>query len=110
MVYLLAFVDVVICRYMANPELGDAHVKTIEKKLAEAIDSEGWLHSGDKGCKDTKGFLKITGRYKELLIGCVFTAAVDKWCSYNVGKKSVNNNNKRGRSSCLFANAHKSSA
>lgn len=55
--------------YMANPELGSEHVKTIEKKLAEAIDKDGWLHSGDKGCKDDKGFLKITGRYKELLIG-----------------------------------------
>ena len=28
-----------------------------------------WLHSGDKGCIDTNGMLKITGRYKELIIG-----------------------------------------
>eukprot|EP00937_MAST-01D_sp_MAST-1D-sp2_P005773 g5773.t1 len=55
--------------YMANPDLGAAHVAEIEKKTAEAIDGEGWLHSGDKGCMDTRGMLKITGRYKELIIG-----------------------------------------
>jgi long-subunit acyl-CoA synthetase (AMP-forming) len=36
--------------YMANPELGAEHVEQIEKKLAEAITGDGWLHSGDKGC------------------------------------------------------------
>ena len=30
---------------------------------------EGWLHSGDKGCVDTEGMFRITGRYKELIIG-----------------------------------------
>lgn len=33
------------------------------------IDSEGWLHLGDKGTMDENGFVKITGRYKELIIG-----------------------------------------
>merc|ERR1740123_750611 len=55
--------------YMANPDLGSAHVKDIEKKTAESIDSEGWLHSGDKGMITQSGLLKITGRYKELIIG-----------------------------------------
>jgi long-chain-fatty-acid--CoA ligase ACSBG len=55
--------------YLANPDLGDAHVKEIEKKTAEAIDREGWLHSGDKGMITTTGMVKITGRYKELIIG-----------------------------------------
>jgi len=55
--------------YMANPALGDEHVKEIQKKNADAIDKEGWLHSGDKGCISTKGMVKITGRYKELIIG-----------------------------------------
>lgn len=45
------------------------HVGTIEKKLAEAIDEHGWLHSGDKGAKDERGMFKITGRYKEIIIG-----------------------------------------
>eukprot|EP00657_Telonema_sp_P-1_P003131 TRINITY_DN1750_c0_g1_i3.p1 TRINITY_DN1750_c0_g1~~TRINITY_DN1750_c0_g1_i3.p1 ORF type:complete len:328 (-),score=137.82 TRINITY_DN1750_c0_g1_i3:443-1426(-) len=40
----------------------------MEEKTAEAIDPEGWLHSGDKGKLDEDGLLYITGRYKELLI------------------------------------------
>jgi len=55
--------------YMANPALGEEHMATINKKLAEAIDSEGWLHSGDQGAIDKRGMVKITGRYKELIIG-----------------------------------------
>jgi len=54
--------------YMANPDLGEEHIEEIEKKNSEAIDSEGWLHSGDMGCMDTRGMVKITGRYKELII------------------------------------------
>jgi len=55
--------------YMANPDLGQAHVKEMEKKTAETIDAEGWLHSGDKGMITADGMVKITGRYKELIIG-----------------------------------------
>lgn len=36
----------------------------MEDKTREAIDSTGWLHSGDIGKKDGKGFLYITGRIK----------------------------------------------
>ena len=38
-------------------------------KNASTIDREGWLHSGDKGFMDTNGVVRITGRYKELIIG-----------------------------------------
>merc|ERR1719253_1889874 len=55
--------------YMCQPALGQAHVDEIEKKTRETIDKEGWLHSGDKGMITTEGMLKITGRYKELIIG-----------------------------------------
>mmetsp|Transcript_6045 Transcript_6045/g.11564 ORF Transcript_6045/g.11564 Transcript_6045/m.11564 type:complete len:759 (+) Transcript_6045:60-2336(+) len=55
--------------YMACPELGSAHIYEIEKKNRETIDTEGWLHSGDKGLITEKGMVKITGRYKELIIG-----------------------------------------
>merc|ERR1719376_504936 len=55
--------------YMAQPDLGDAHVADIKKKNAETIDADGWLHSGDKGLITKDGMVKITGRYKELIIG-----------------------------------------
>lgn len=37
-----------------------------EDKTTEALDGEGWLHSGDVGRKDSGGFLYITGRIKGL--------------------------------------------
>jgi len=55
--------------YMAQPDLGQTHVADIEKKNAETIDKDGWLHSGDKGMISKAGMVKITGRYKELIIG-----------------------------------------
>lgn len=35
---------------------------------AKAIDADGWLHSGDLGIKDEHGYVKITGRLKDMII------------------------------------------
>lgn len=35
---------------------------------AEAIDSEGWLHTGDIGALDQSGYLTVSGRLKEMII------------------------------------------
>ncbi len=38
------------------------------KATAEAIDAEGWLHSGDIACRTPDGYYKITGRLKDMII------------------------------------------
>ena len=43
--------------YYNNPQATD-----------EVIDQEGWLRSGDLGIKDEKGYYRITGRIKDMII------------------------------------------
>jgi len=43
--------------YYKNPEA-----------TAKAIDSDGWLHSGDLGVMDEAGYFRITGRIKDMII------------------------------------------
>ncbi len=35
---------------------------------AEAVDAAGWLHTGDLGTMDDRGYVKITGRVREMII------------------------------------------
>ena len=39
-----------------------------EEKTGEAIDADGWMHTGDLGVMDEEGYLRITGRIKDMVI------------------------------------------
>ena len=57
--------------------VGELHVKgdsvmqgyyNMPEETAEAIDAEGWLHSGDLGVMDEEGYVSISGRIKDMII------------------------------------------
>jgi acyl-CoA synthetase (AMP-forming)/AMP-acid ligase II len=45
-----------------------------EAETAQAIDDEGWLHTGDIGVLDERGYLRITDRLKDMFIVGGFNA------------------------------------
>jgi fatty-acyl-CoA synthase len=63
-------------------ELGDGHSGEVcgrghgvmigyfrePKRTSEAIDAEGWLHTGDLGMREPNGCYRITGRLKDMII------------------------------------------
>jgi fatty-acyl-CoA synthase len=40
----------------------------MEDKTAEVIDQDGWLHTGDLAVMDENGYVRITGRAKDMII------------------------------------------
>ncbi|MFI1993439.1 AMP-binding protein [Actinoplanes sp. NPDC020271] len=38
------------------------------EKTAEAVDADGWMHTGDVAVMDADGYVRITGRIKDLVI------------------------------------------
>lgn len=55
-----------ICMRGRNTMMG--YLKN-EQATAETIDTNGYIHSGDRGKIDSDGHLRITGRIKEIIIG-----------------------------------------
>jgi acyl-CoA synthetase (AMP-forming)/AMP-acid ligase II len=45
-----------------------------QEATAEAIDSDGWLHTGDVGVMDARGYVRITDRTKDMFIVGGFNA------------------------------------
>ena len=41
---------------------------------AETIDADGWLHTGDLGTMDDRGYVRIVGRIKDMFIVGGFNA------------------------------------
>jgi long-chain acyl-CoA synthetase len=52
---------------MRGPHIFSGYYRD-EQATAAAIDEDGWLHSGDLGSITADGYLKITGRKKDLII------------------------------------------
>ena len=54
----------IICR---GPNVFGGYYKDPER-TAEALDAEGWLHSGDLAVRLSNGYYRITGRIKDMVI------------------------------------------
>ena len=70
-------VDLATGREVATGEVGELHARghcvmagyyNNPDATAEAIDAEGWLHTGDLACRREDGNYRIVGRIRELII------------------------------------------
>jgi fatty-acyl-CoA synthase len=53
-----------------------------EDATRKAIDADGWLHSGDLGAMDEDGYVRITGRLKDMIIRGgenIYPAEIEAW-------------------------------
>lgn len=57
----------VMPNYWSNPS-NPENSKLIDQKNKECL-QDGWLHTGDKGSVDKNGFVRVTGRFKDIIIG-----------------------------------------
>ncbi|HEY1966599.1 MAG TPA: AMP-binding protein [Pseudonocardia sp.] len=58
-------------------QVGEFHVRGIgqfsgyfdrPEATAEALDADGWFHTGDLGTMDSRGYVAVTGRLKDMII------------------------------------------
>jgi acyl-CoA synthetase (AMP-forming)/AMP-acid ligase II len=40
----------------------------LPEETAATIDADGWLHTGDEGTMDERGYLRVTGRLRDMII------------------------------------------
>jgi fatty-acyl-CoA synthase len=53
--------------YIRGPSITKGYYNSTEDTI-KLIDEEGWIHSGDLGTVDERGYYRITGRLKDLII------------------------------------------
>jgi acyl-CoA synthetase (AMP-forming)/AMP-acid ligase II len=59
------------------------------EETAAAIDSDGWLHTGDIGTMDERGYLRITDRLKDMFISGGFNAYPAEIENLLLGNESI---------------------
>ncbi|OUZ12402.1 long-chain fatty acid--CoA ligase [Aeromicrobium sp. PE09-221] len=73
----IAVLDPLTGEVVALGEVGEICARGYQQMLgyynmpdqtAETIDADGWLHTGDLGTLDERGYLRVTGRLKDMVI------------------------------------------
>ncbi len=70
-------VDPATGEVVPSGEVGEFHVRgyttmdgyfAMPEETASTLDAEGWLHTGDLGVMDPRGYCQVTGRLKDMII------------------------------------------